>query len=240
MPSLQTEFDYIKLSAVVAAGAGIQVVNTTASVAAGGVTDAMLRQSAARSVIGRSAATSGNVADITAAADGQALKRVAGVLAFAAVPAALFDHYVNAGNSGTAETDLYSVTIAAAQLAANGDKLRTEYGGAFVSSGTATRQVRIYFGGTLIFDTGALTLSLSSAWTVYVTIVRVSATVVRYMASFTTQGAALAAYTSSGEVTGLTLANTNILKITGQAAGVGAATNDIVARLGYVEFLPVA
>lgn len=153
---------------------------------------------------------------------------------------ALFDHYANAGNVTTGETDLYSDTIAAGQLSANGDKLEAEYGGVFVSSGTATREIKIYFGGTVIFDTGALTLSLSSAWTTYVTIQRVSTTVVRYMISFTTEGAALAAYTSVGELTGLTLSNTNILKITGQAAGVGAATNDIIAKLSHVTFLKAA
>lgn len=154
-------------------------------------------------------------------------------------PTRLFSHFANAGNVTTGETDLYSDTTAASTLSANGQTLEAQYGGLYVSSGTATRQIRIYFGGTVIFDTGALTLSLSSAWTAYVTIIRVSATVVRYMISFTTEGAALAAYTAVGEVTGLTLSNTNILKITGQAAGIGAATNDIVAKMGLVEKYPV-
>jgi hypothetical protein len=159
---------------------------------------------------------------------------------YAKIGGSLFDHFANAGNTTTTETDLYSDTTPASVLGTNGDKLTAEYGGVFVSSATATRQVRIYFAGTAILDTGALTLSLSSAWTVYVTITRVSATVVRYMVSLTTEGAALAAYTSVGELTGLTLSNTNILKITGQAAGVGAASNDIVAKLGTVSWIPAA
>ena len=152
----------------------------------------------------------------------------------------LFDHYTDIGNVGTGEDDLYSVTLAAGQLANNGEKIEAQYAGVFVSSGTATRQIKIYFGGTLIFDSGALTLSLSSAWDVYVTVIRVSASVVRCAASLTTQGAALAAYTAYTEVTGLTLANTQVLKITGEAAGVGAATDDIVAKLGSVEWLAAA
>lgn len=150
----------------------------------------------------------------------------------------LFTHFADVGNVTTAETDLYSDTISAAKLATNGDRVDAEYGGVFVSSGTATRQVKIYFAGTAIFDTGALTLSLSAAWTAYVTIMRVSASVVRYMISFTTEGAALAAYTAVGELTGLTLANTAVLKITGTAAGVGAATNDIVAKLADISYRP--
>lgn len=150
------------------------------------------------------------------------------------------DHFVNAGNTTTTETDLYSDTTPASSLGTNGDKICAEYGGSFVSSATATRQIRIYFAGTAIFDSGALTVSLSSKWTCYVTVTRVSSTVVRYMISMTTEGAALAAYTSVGELTGLTLSNTNILKITGQAASTGAATNDIVATMGYVEWKPAA
>lgn len=152
----------------------------------------------------------------------------------------LFDHFADAGNTSTTETDLYSDTIAASQLGTNGDKLELEAGGVFVSSATATRQVKLYFGGTAIFDTGALTLSLSAAWTMFAVLIRVSSSVIRYTVSLTTEGAALAAYTATGELTGLTLSATNTLKITGTAAGVGAATNDIVAKLGAASFIPAA
>lgn len=150
----------------------------------------------------------------------------------------IFDHFATVSNGTTVETDLYSDTTIANTLGINGDKLEAEYGGTFVSSATATREIKLYFGGTAIFDTGALTLSLSSAWTMYASIIRVSATVVRYMISFTTEGAALAAYTSVGELTGLTLSNTNVLKITGQAGGVGAASADVNAFMGTVAFYP--
>jgi hypothetical protein len=153
-------------------------------------------------------------------------------------PVPLFDHYADAGNTTTTETDLYSDTLAAGRLAANGEKIDAEYSGTFVSSATATRQIKVKFAGTTIFDTGTLTLSLSAAWVCYVTLIRVSSTVVRYSVSFTTEGAALAAYTAVGELTGLTLSGTNVLKATGQAAGVGAATNDIVAKLGSVTWRP--
>lgn len=46
------------------------------------VTDTNLRQGAAASVVGRSAATVGNVADIASSADGQVLRRTGGALAF--------------------------------------------------------------------------------------------------------------------------------------------------------------
>lgn len=147
----------------------------------------------------------------------------------------LFDHYVDVGNILLAETDLYS-DIMPSILVNNGDKIRSEYGGTFLSSATATRQIRLYFAGSVIFDTGMLSLSLNASWSLYVMIIRVSSSVVRYNCSLTTQGAALSAYTSVGELTGLTLPGSNILKITGQSAGVGAATNDIIAKSGSVEY----
>ena len=153
----------------------------------------------------------------------------------------LFVDYADAGNTTTTETDLYTHSIAGGQLAANGDRIDVEWAGTFVSSGTATRQIRCYFGGTLFFDSGALTISVSGAeWKVTGTITRVSATVVRCTFAMLTEGATLADYTQYTEVTGLTLANANTLKITGTAAGAGAATNDIVAKAGSMDYRPLS
>jgi hypothetical protein len=71
-----------------------------------------------------------------------------------------------------------------------------------------------------------------------VLLVRVSSTVVRYSVKLNTTGASASVYAAVGELTGLTLSNGNILKITGTAGGVGAATDDIVAMLGTVSWHP--
>lgn len=154
----------------------------------------------------------------------------------------LFDHFADAGNvAATGETDLYSDTLAAGQLSANGAKVLSEYSGLFVLSATATRQVRVYFGGSLVFDSGTLSITGANAfWDVCVSAIRESATVVRCSVTMSTSSAALVSYTQYQRVTGLTLSNTQVLKITGQAAGVGSADNDIVAKLGYVEYKPAA
>lgn len=149
---------------------------------------------------------------------------------------AIFDHFADAGNVTTGETDLYSDSIAANTLNTNGNKIYAQYGGTFVSSATATRDVRVYFAGTSLLDTGALSISTSASWGVSLLLIRVSATVVRYTVSLQTSGASTAIYNATGELTGLTLTNANTLKITGQAGGVGAATNDIVAKLGAIYF----
>lgn len=152
----------------------------------------------------------------------------------------LFDHYADVGNVGTGEDDLYSDTIAAGQLAANGDKIVAQYALAFVSSATATRRVRAYFGGTSVFDSGALTFGSTGASDVWLTIIRESASVVRCIAEFVATGLTLQPIAIYTRVTGLTLANTQVLKVTGEAAGVGAATDDVLCKLGYVEYKPAA
>jgi hypothetical protein len=147
----------------------------------------------------------------------------------------LFSSFVDVQNTTTVETDIFTNILAAGELGVNGDRVEAQYSGTFVSSATATRQLKIKFAGTIIFDSGALTLSLAASWDIYVTIIRVSATVIRYAVSMTTEGAALAAYTATGELTGLTLVNTNILKLTGTAAGTGAATGDITGKLSAID-----
>lgn len=153
----------------------------------------------------------------------------------------LFDHFTDANNGTTVETDLYSDTLAAAQLSVNGEKIVAQYGGVFVGDATSTQQLKAYFGGTVIFDSGALGVGVGTTnWDLYITIIRVSSSVVRCSATLNTSFASLSAYAKYTEVTGLTLANTQVLKITGTAAGVSGASNQITAKEGYVEFKPAA
>lgn len=67
-------------------GGGDLSANRTFSIAANGITNALLRQGAATSVVGRSAGTTGDVADISATADGQVLVRASGALTWGTVP----------------------------------------------------------------------------------------------------------------------------------------------------------
>lgn len=150
----------------------------------------------------------------------------------------IFSTSVDVGNQTTAETDLVNRTVKSNTLSATNESIETKYTGTFVSSGTATRQIRAYFAGTLCFDTGAITISSAAVWVLTMEIQRVSATVVRCSANLSTTGASLGAYTGYAEITGLSLTADNAFKVTGTAAGVGAATNDIVLKMGKTQWLP--
>lgn len=151
----------------------------------------------------------------------------------------LFDHYADAGNTGTGEDDLYSDTIAAGQLSADGQKITATYQGTFTGAAASTQQLKIYFGGTQIYASGALSIGVATnAWTAQVTVIRESSSVVRCSVAISTDFATLFPYSSYTRITGLTLSNTQVLKLTGEAAGVGAANNQVVSKLGYVEFKP--
>lgn len=149
----------------------------------------------------------------------------------------LFTNFVNAPNDTTLETDLYNNTIAAATFVTNGDLIVSKTTGSFAGSGTATRQLRAYFAATLIFDSGALSISGNSDWRLEAVVIRVSNTVVRCSVALNTGGASTSVYTKFTEITALNLTTTGYpIKSTGQAAGVGAASNDITAKMGFIEY----
>jgi hypothetical protein len=79
----------------------------TVSVATNGITDALLRQSVGYAVVGRSASTTGNVADITAGSDHQVLRRSGTSIGFGSVDlsqAAAITGTLPVANGGTGIT----------------------------------------------------------------------------------------------------------------------------------------
>jgi hypothetical protein len=109
-----------------------------------------------------------------------------------------------------------------------------------VSSATAARRLKKYFAGTLIFDSGSLTLSLGGDFWLETTIIRESSTVVRVSVNVVTTSASSVPYATYTRITGLTLTGTNILKTTGIASGTGAASGDIVNKFAKVFNRPAA
>lgn len=152
---------------------------------------------------------------------------------------ALFDYYTDANNVMSAETDLYTDMVTAGKLAANGDKLFVRYQGIFTGAVAATQELRMYFGGTKIYDSGALSIGVATNnWTMQALLIRESSSVVRCSVSVNSDFATLFPYSTYTRVTGLTLANAQIIKITGQAAGAGGNSNQITSTLGSITYQP--
>lgn len=164
----------------------------------------------------------------------------------AKTPISLFNLYADISTTHTDGTfdDLQSVTIAAGQLAANGDRLVARWVGQLVGHSTATRQVQLLFGGTTALDTTAYASDAGNGCYIWdVEIIRVSASVVRISINggnpaFTALSYLPFAGGGYAEVTGLTLANTQVLKFRAAATGTGAASGDITGRSLTVSYFP--
>lgn len=163
-----------------------------------------------------------------------------GAATAARVGGSIFDYFTDVSVGG-AEADIYSATLDVSLFATDGDKVTASYGGNFVTGGTELTQLKAKLAGTTIWDsTGVAPTTGTTSWRVYVELIRVSSTVIRYTVSLQTTGATGYVYCSVGELTGLTLTNTNILKITGTSTGVGSGAGDIVGKMGFVEYKPYA
>lgn len=148
---------------------------------------------------------------------------------------AIADFISDVQNTTTGETDLYTYTTKASTLAANGEKIIAEYTGINLGHATATRQVKVYFAGTQIFDGGATTNAATLDWKLRVTVIRTGSSTVRTSVDFITTNAGVTTVnTDESDLGGVTFTNTNIIKVTGQAGATGAATGDITAKLGTI------
>lgn len=140
--------------------------------------------------------------------------------------------------ASSTETDLHTFTTAASSLGADGDGFTMTSGGTFAGNASATSQLRVYFGGTQIFASGALTAAAAGSWQIETMIIRDSSTTIRAITTLTATSAVTVPLVSQTDVTGLTLSNSNILKVTGQGGGASPAANDIVYKLGRIRFEP--
>jgi hypothetical protein len=108
------------------------VADGATTIVANAVTDAKFRQSAGLSVVGRSANTTGNVADITAATDGHVLRRSGTTLGFGLLVNANID-----ASAAIAVSKLAASTISGITLGNNLNSVTFNNGGTGDASGTA-------------------------------------------------------------------------------------------------------
>ncbi len=155
-----------------------------------------------------------------------------------ASPRWLLSSVSDAGTVGLSETDLCVGTIEGNSLVTNGGVFSGEYAGSFVGSPTDTRQIKLYFNGSVVFDSGTLTVAVDSTWTLRVFAAKVDDGNLKFATTLTTEGAALGSYVQYVNLTGQDTTSPAEIKVTGTAAGSGVANDDIVARMGYVMAAP--
>ena len=146
----------------------------------------------------------------------------------------VYNAFADVGNATTTQTDLDSYTVPANALNTDGEGLSGFYSINILGSATATSQFKVFFAGTAYFDSGALALAANGNWQIWVELVRTSSSTARISTVLQSPGAALTAYTNEADVTGLDFTTTNILKLTGTRAGVGAASGDILFKHGKI------
>jgi hypothetical protein len=142
---------------------------------------------------------------------------------------------------GSTETDIFSSTVGATVMLTNENRLRAEYEGNFVSVGTEAMQLKTYFAGSSLWDSGAVVLPAgTTSWKVVVDIVRTNLGTIRATTTLITTNNTTFNYCTYTQVSGLTTAllGSNIIKITGTSTGTGSGVGDIVGRMGNLIFTP--
>lgn len=175
--------------------------------------------------------------------DGSAYTNIAAQVAFVQAGSAtnlvraggvLFVDTTQTGNVGVGEDVLQTNAIPANALAANGDGLYVRYNGTFGAS-INTKTIKVKFGATTIFDTGALAITSAGSWWIDVTIRRTGAATQKCAVAFHSSDSVLSA--STGYATAAeTLSGIVGLQLTGEATD----NNDIVKEIasGSVEPAP--
>lgn len=149
----------------------------------------------------------------------------------ARVGGCLFSVFNSSGNKGTTETDLYINSVASNSMVVNGDGMSASYGLNFIGHATATRQVKVYIASTTIFDSGTFTLAADGDGELTIRIVKSGTNSLRVTTKMLIPGASVTMFVDQADM-GTDLLATFNLKVSGTAASVGAADNDIVVKQG--------
>lgn len=80
------------------------------------------------------------------------------------------------GNTAAVETDLFSTSLSAGALSANGEALIVTAAGTIAGTAAVDKRLRFYLGATQLYDSGSMPLTTAQAWIFRATILRVSAT----------------------------------------------------------------
>lgn len=155
-----------------------------------------------------------------------------------ALPHTLDAVYTTAGNTSTTETDLYSYTLPAGQLGIDGRTINFEIDGEF-NDNTITAQLKLYFAGNVMLNTGAVSVSTAfTKWKLTGYVMRTSSSTAHVTYELQAPGLATTVFLGYSNLTSLDFTTTNVFKISAQAAGGGASNSDITAHSWQLLYKP--
>lgn len=145
----------------------------------------------------------------------------------------LYEKHSSTGNVGAGEDTLWSQTVAANVLTTDGDSLAFRLIGALASNSNS-KTIKVKWGATTIFTSGALSISSATSWVVHGTITRTSSTTQRTDAILHyDQGSGMDInVTTAGE----TLSSSSAFVVTGEAT----SNNDIVLHAAAIVYNPTS
>lgn len=132
------------------------------------------------------------------------------------------------GNVGVGEDDMMTKTLAANTLTLDKQSIRLKCAGTTAANGN-TKQVKLYWNGTVVLDTGALAAN-AKPWVIEATITRTTSGFAKIFASGQFNGAIIAAAQTQ---VATTYTGTVVVKCTGGAT----ADNDVTQDLFSMEFV---
>lgn len=141
----------------------------TLSVATNGITDTLIRQSAAYSVVGRSGSTTGNVADISAASDYQVLRRSGTSIGFGAISLDQSNAVTGTLATGNGGTGLASFTanrvFYASSTSAVAQSANLTFDGTTLTADTVTAKLKAYSEAVTTATVSTATYNLDTSLT---------------------------------------------------------------------------
>lgn len=148
----------------------------------------------------------------------------------------IFDRYANATTTGTVRETLYTDEVPMFVLYPNnGEKVFFRYAGKYAANANANKYLFLTVAGADVAESGGQAIN-GEKWEIDGFIIRVSSSVLRYEAEFTTTG--VTPVLREGEITGLDL-DSDPIEFLLDARTVEAA-GDITATLGAAWFMPAA
>jgi hypothetical protein len=145
----------------------------------------------------------------------------------------LFVLATQTGNTAGVETDLQTYTLPANTVSGDGDALMFYGAGLFGAVASADKRLRVKFGGTTIFDSGALAIT-SQDWMLEGWIVRTELAAQKCITRVTNQSTTIAFAPVDYITTAIAWSADAILKVT----GAGTNANDVVAEFFGGHFWP--